>query len=428
MNLFFELRGIFRKITLKYCDSSENNLLESREMSQIAKLIPIWSIIIEKGLIQDKAETLRTLRHIFRSLWVYYTILEDCYEIEIKKENLSKLKALLEKIRDKSLQFFPLLILFHDIGRPFNRESHAQVSANLLRQFNALDEFLSDPLQKTVLEGVIKNHLLPGTIFTGESSYYSAISVLRDESLKEIWTTSEEIDFFFDTLQAFTLIDIWGYDYAKVFDHYFLYYPLICNTLSNGFKKFQPIEPHESLNRFYREFSRIDEENLKWRVSCALRIFQFVDTQEYLSKEFFFEKIGSALAEGKQTWNEFADSISKEHSRLQFNYALPIMIVLALGFISREPIQKETNVKEGIFKFWEKIANVARKLGDPRAILQKNCPSLFNIMFEIPRGWFLDPNRVRYILSDKFFSRLERGTIEYNQISNSVSVKIEINF
>ncbi|MEJ2296681.1 MAG: hypothetical protein P8Y23_18185, partial [Candidatus Lokiarchaeota archaeon] len=79
------------------------------------------------------------------------------------------------------------LLLYHDIGRPFNKEWHTFESAKMIQEDISL--LTSEIPQKyiKILLGVIKNHLLIGTIFTGESSYGGAIALLKDQSLNNIW-------------------------------------------------------------------------------------------------------------------------------------------------------------------------------------------------------------------------------------------------
>jgi HD superfamily phosphodiesterase len=115
-------------------------------------------------------------------------------------------------------------LLYHDIGRPFNKEWHTYESAKIIEEYNL---FLKSEIPQKyirILLGVIKHHLFFGTIFTGESSYLGATILLRDQSLKPIWESKEEIDLFFQILLLFTVIDILGYDYSKIFDHYLYYY------------------------------------------------------------------------------------------------------------------------------------------------------------------------------------------------------------
>ena len=59
------------------------------------KKLPEWGLLIKKGLNNYRSETLRTLRHIFRSLWVYYAFINERINLSVKKENLLLLKDIL---------------------------------------------------------------------------------------------------------------------------------------------------------------------------------------------------------------------------------------------------------------------------------------------------------------------------------------------
>ncbi|MFX1590363.1 MAG: hypothetical protein ACFFC1_19695, partial [Promethearchaeota archaeon] len=276
--------------------------------------MPGWGNFILRGIDYDRSETLRTVRHIFRSLWVYYAIMNNRFEVEIKSENLSLLKNTLNKIFQYNSEIFPLLLLFHDIGRPFNKEWHTFESANIIKQNRLLTKFQLSIEQQLILYGTIKYHLLPGTIYTGESSYYGAISIYNDKDLQILWQSTEYILIFFQILNVFTLIDIWGYDYSKIYDHYFRNYDKIRLNLSDIFNKAKSLEVKERSFALFDALSNLDKKNLKWRVSCALRIFQFLETSPDLIVNSYYSKIDEALAEIGINWNIFAKSLEKKHT------------------------------------------------------------------------------------------------------------------
>ena len=394
-------------------------------MKKLTKLLPEWSDIIYKGLNYDETETYRTIRHIFRSLWSYYAIMNGNFESNVKKENIKSLQKGLEKVFRFQSDYFPLLLLYHDIGRPFNREWHTLESAEIVQQRKMFQSFHLSPIQEVILTGVIRHHLLPGTIFTGESSYFGAISLYNDESLQDVWLSYENIDILFHTLMVFTIIDIWGYDYSKIYDHYFSHYIQIRDNLIRVFANIDSIEEEEHQINLYQEFSKIDKPNLKWRVACALRIFQFVNTQSYLKEEFYFAKIDEGLSDKNQNWKEFSSSLGNEHSLIQFKYALPIMMVLASGNFVRKPFDSEEKIFPGIFDFWQTCTNIV-KSSDKNPILNtKNYPILWNFIFNLPRGWFFQSKQVKYVLSDKFLNNITKTSIEFNTEMDSYMVNIK---
>ena len=393
-------------------------------MKQLIKLIPDWANIIYSGLRYDETETYRTVRHIFRSLWIYFTIMNDKFESNIKDQTIKSFKKDLEKISHFQMDFFPLILLYHDIGRPFNREWHTFESAKIIQQRKVIQKLNINSLQELILTGVIRHHLLPGTIFTGESSYYGASSLYNDKELGDIWLSYENIEIFFHTLMAFTIIDIWGYDYSKIYDHYFSYYKQIRDNLIRVFGKVNSLEQKDRQIYLYQELSKLDNLNLKWRIACALRIFQFVNTRSYLTEEFYFAKIDEGLNNRNQNWNDFASSLGFEHSLIQFKYALPIMMVLASGNFARKPFDPKEKILPGIFNFWQTCTTIVRNFKIKTNTLIKNNHLLWNFIFNLPRGWFVQSKKVKYVLSDRFLNDIKESSIIFDSDLESYLVKI----
>jgi len=388
-------------------------------MKKLTKLLPEWSDVIYNGLKYDETETYRTIRHIFRSLWTYYAIVNGYFESNVKKENILLLQKDLEKVFQLNSDYFPLLLLYHDIGRPFNREWHTFESAKIIQQRKMFQSFNLSPIQEVILTGVIRHHLLPGTIFTGESSYFGAISVYNDQNLQDIWLSYENIDILFHSLMVFTIIDIWGYDYSKIFDHYFSHYYQIRDNLTRVFAKINSIDEKEHQIKLFQEFSKIDEINLKWRLACALRIFQFVDTQTYLTENFYYTKIDEGLRDNNQNWKDFSNYLGNIHSLIQFKYALPLMMVLASGNFVRKPFDPEEKIHPQIFDFWQTCTNIVKSTQT-----NSNYPLLWNFIFNLPRGWFFQSKHVKYVLSDKFLIDITKSSVDFNSKMDSYMINI----
>jgi len=334
--------------------------------------------------------------------------------LEIKKENLAILKNNLVEIFYYNKNIFPLLLLFHDIGRPFNKEWHTFESANLINQKNLFPKLDLNLKQQKVLYGTIKYHLLPGTIFTGESSYYGAISIFNDQDLHELWSSQEDIYIFFQILSAFTIIDILGYDYSRIFDHYFDNYEKIRQDLSGIFIKTRNFTMNNRRFAIFKALSNLDIQNLKWRISCALRIFQFVYTNSKLTKELYYSKIEDALRGICNSWEDFNKSLQNKHSVIQFKYALPLLMVLASASFKREPIKIEDKVDPKLFHFWqiccEKVS-IYQKMDQRK---ERKIPKLWNFVFELPQGWFYKKEYTNFLRSEKFFKYLKTITPTYD--------------
>ncbi|MFX0070358.1 MAG: hypothetical protein ACFFAO_04630, partial [Candidatus Hermodarchaeota archaeon] len=282
--------------------------------------------------------------------------------------------------------------------------------------------------QKTILIGNIKYHLLPGTIFTGESSYSGAVSLLNDNSLLEIWKSPSDIEIFFSSLIDFTLIDIWGYDYSKIYDHYFDYYAQIRSNLSKIFIKNTNNSPIERVNAVREDYFKIDDQNLKWRVACALRIFQFVETQNYLTKDFFYDKIDESLARINLNWNQFKISLGKVHPLIQFKYALAIMMILASGSFKREPLTPSEEIQPYIFNFWEVCANMVKNFRHTHQPNKKREFMLWNFIFEFPYRSIFKPKFLKYVSSGSLFNNLKEQTPKYDSELNQYIINIKKKF
>ena len=388
--------------------------------------MPGWGDFILKGIDYDRSETLRTVRHIFRSLWVYYAIMNNEFEVEIKSKNLSLLKNTLNKIYQYNSEIFPLLLLFHDIGRPFNKEWHTFESANIIRQKSLLSKFQLSLMQQLILYGAIKYHLLPGTIYTGESSYYGAISIFNDKDLQILWQSTEDISIFFHILNAFTLVDIWGYDYSKIYDHYFRNYDKIRLNLSDIFNKTKSFEFKERSFALFNALSNLDKNNLKWRISCALRIFQFIETSPDLTIDLYYSKIDEALAKIGINWNIFAKSLEDKHTVIQFKYGLPLVMLLASGSFKREPINHEDKIDPKIFYFWQNCCEKVSFHLKGTFLKDIKIPRAWNFIFGLPRGWFFKKEYMNYIRSEQFLKDLRKVPSKYDPNFDSYFVNFKL--
>jgi len=388
--------------------------------------VPGWGNFILKGIEYDRSETLRTLRHIFRSLWVYYAIMNNRFEVEIKSENLSLLTNTLNKIYQYNSEIFPLLLLFHDIGRPFNKEWHTFESANIIKQSSLLTKFQLSLKQQLILYGTIKYHLLPGTIYTGESSYYGAISIFNDKDLQSLWQSSKDISIFFHILNAFTLVDIWGYDYSKIYDHYFRNYDNIRLNLSDIFNKTKSFEFEERCFALFNALSNLDKNNLKWRISCALRIFQFIETSPDLIIDSYYSKVDEALAEIGINWNIFTKSLERKHTVIQFKYGLPLVMLLASGSFKREPIKNEDKIDPKLFYFWQNCCEKVSFHLKETSKKDNKIPRIWNFIFGLPRGWFFKKEYMDYIRSQDFLKDLRKIPSKYDPNFDSYFVNFKL--
>lgn len=366
--------------------------------------MPEWDKLIQKGLEVDREETLRTIRHIFRSIYIYFSLQNDQILEDLNSGFNSFLTSNFKTLYDIHPDLFIYVLLYHDIGRPFNKEWHTFESAKILQEENL---FLKSQIPQkyiAILLGVIKHHLLLGTIFTGESSYMGALVLLKDNFLHSIWKSEKDTELFFQILLIFTIIDILGYDYSKIFNHYLHYYLRIKDNLIKSFNYIRTIDIREKEHSLYVMFQKLDEANLKWRLACSLRIFQFVSTKPNLTENFYFRKIDQGLEKIGANWQLFKEILGNSHSIIQYKYALPLMMILASGSFSRSPIDKDFIINKNLYRFWEVSTSKVKK-----NIVHQKRVTLWNIIFQFPRNWFRDIDFLKLLRSKSLFALIERA-------------------
>jgi hypothetical protein len=242
--------------------------------------------------------------------------------------------------------------MYHDIGKFFDKNNHPNQSFLLIESKNLLDPFNLSKEDKLLITKVIQYHLLFATIFTGESTFYGVYSLLNDPGFNELISNKRNITRFLDLLEIFTFIDILGYHYTKIFDHYLKYYDEIHSNL----KKILSYWPDKKKAlKKAREFS---QEWLEWRIAGALRIFQFVETKPYLTKDFYFDKLKESI---KETNNEIISnldwkSIKQQYLiysyKIQMKYSLALLMILAFGSFQRMGLKINTGISHKLLLFW----------------------------------------------------------------------------
>ncbi|TFF88660.1 MAG: HD domain-containing protein [Promethearchaeota archaeon] len=416
------MERIFSTIDLKFCDASAISILKSKAYHEIKKIVPEWAKLIQKGLEINEEETHRTIKHIFRSICVFFFILDEEIELKLSSQFKRYLKSNLNRLYETNPDLFLYILLYHDIGRPFNREWHTFESANLIEKQGLLSPKTSVPKKYIrILLGVIRHHLLLGTIFTGESSYLGALILLKDRSLHHVWESKEETELFFQILILFTVIDIMGYQYSKIFDHYLDYYLKIKDNLVIGFNRVRALQNlEEKEHSLYLFFHRLDEEKFKWRVACALRIFQFANTTKKLTEDFYFRKIDEGLERIGSNWSLFSRELSAWHPWIQFKYALPLTMILAAKSFSRTPINKQFVVNGDLFLFWDVCASKVKEIKTER-----KKPAIYNVIFEFPRNWFLNHDILQLLNKEKLFSLIRTAQSFFNYEFESYQLYIK---
>jgi len=411
-NIHKAFQNFFLDFDENFFNLASEKIIRSKEIKLFSHIVPKWFEIFKKGINSDQNEVFRTLKHTIRTLYVYYSIMNNQFECDIKETNIKLLKNQLEKIYNYNSQLFPLILLFHDIGRPFNRTWHNIESKKIIQNNSLLDKFNLGENEKYIILTVIEQHLLLGTIFTGESSYLGSISLWN--SINNLGTnlSNADMDLIFNSLYCFTLIDIWGYEYSTIYDHYFDHYSEIRQHLANIFKKAWDLNKNIQEDFLQIELSKLDFNNLKWRIACSLRIFQFVNTKDYLTRDFYFSKIEEGLQKAKMGWEKFEKILGQNHPKIQFKYALPIMMILATEKFKRKSIEKNAETHPKIFQFWKLSCEKLNKfLSKNNELISPLCYYVFNL----PRTWFSEKKYIDLVKSRQFIINIKKNDFQFNR-------------
>lgn len=350
-----QLRELIDQIDLNWCDNPGKDIHLSENYRQLMTLFPNLQKIHQMGLENDKFEFDRTIRHVFRTLKVYFSIQEHTFHHSSLED------ATIEKIRKKFLRFapkyIPLLLIYHDIGRFIDRKTHASQSSKLILEHRLLEDFQLSELEQLLLRKLIEYHLLIATTFTGESTFFGILSLLNDEAFVELISQENYPELFIDMLEAFTYLDVLGYPYAQVFDHYLNYY----EEIGMKFKHLLTFNP--DLVKATDQAKRYSLQWTDWRLAAALRIFQFIGTKPHLTKEFYFAALQTSIRPECETrgvtfnWIKLKDTFLANTYKFQIKYALAFLLVLAFGEFKRFRLKENQQLSSKLLLFWIALNN-----------------------------------------------------------------------
>jgi len=346
------LSKLFEEIELSWIDSIAS-IDESDEFSILISIFPNLERIFYDFRDRNKDEFQRTIKHIFRSFKVFFLIING----EFSHETLSResVNVIREKILNQHSQnqlVIPILLIYHDIGRFIDNKKHPHHSYDLISSMNLLEPFELSDIEKLLIKKVIHYHLLIATVYTGESTFYGIYSLLNDPEFIKLLSYEKAISRFIDILEIFTYIDILGYFYTKIYDHYIKYY----NEISSKLKILLNYWPDKELA--LKKAKIYSQDWLEWRLAGALRIFQFVETKPHLTREFYFNKLKESI---KKTDNEFISNlnwglIQKKYLnysyKIQMRYSLALLMILAFGSFQRMGLKINTGISHRLILFW----------------------------------------------------------------------------
>ena len=354
------LQTIFNKFSLDDIDSLKD-IINSQIYQEFIRLYPNLESILSLGYKNNNLEFNRTVKHIFRSIKVFLLIYTQKFQYTgFSFSSIHQLLVKIKKIDEFNEDLIPLILVYHDIGKFIRKRDHPQQSFNLISEKKLLEPFKLDKDVKLLIEKVIQYHVLFATIYTGESTYYGTYSLINDEIFVNLILNSNNLDIFVDSLEVFTYIDILGYSYSQIFDHYLLYYGKINDNLKSILSRLPNTEV--ALN----VAEDLSNSLIEWRIAGALRIFQFITTKPYLTEEFYFDKLKSSIVSlptdlGRFNWNDLINETLKDSYKIQIKYGLPFLIILAFGSFHRATLDKCAEISPNLLYFWIELTKEITK-------------------------------------------------------------------
>jgi len=367
-----DLEEIFKDIDLSWCDGKPEEIINSEKYQDLLLIFPNLKKIFAEGQKMDKFEFDRTVKHVFRVFKVFLSLKEENFHPDtLNSASLSKISEKIHKMNDVNEQFLPLIFMYHDIGRFIDKNNHPLESYNLISEHKLFDSFKISDSEKLLLNKIIQYHLFFATIYTGESTYYGISTLLNDKEFINLISIQDGkyIDVFVDLLEIFTYIDIFGYSYAQIYDHYVKHY----DKINKNLKELLKIWPnHEEI---LKKASYKSQEMLEWRIAGGLRIFQFVETKPYLTEEFYYNKIKESIhelnieTESKYDWKTIKNEFLINTCRIQVRYGLAFLMILAFGNFSRTHLGENQKISPKLINFWISLSKDVSKRSDDDTLL-----------------------------------------------------------
>jgi len=379
------LSKLFNSLELSWIDSS-SEIARSDAYTQLLSIFPNLRTIFQDGIKNDLEEFQRTIRHIFRLFKIFFLIKDGEFSHDtISKDSLNKIR---EKVLNQYSQnplILPIILMYHDIGRLDNKKEHPYQSYSLLSEQNMLKPFELSKIDELLIKKVIQYHLLFATIYTGESTFFGIYSLINDSEFNKLGDNKQNADRFIDLLEIFTYIDVLGYSYARIYDHYVDYYDQINFKLKAILNLWSNKEASLKLGLEY------SQQWLEWRIAGALRIFQYINTKPYLTEAFYFNKIKETINVDVEKiadltdWKTIKELILPESSKIQMKYGLAILMLLAFGKFFRGPIERDERISSNLVIFWILLSKEIVNRSD------KENRFLWNVHFiGLPNWWKWD--------------------------------------
>ena len=399
------LQSIFAHISLSDIDSSKE-IENSQFYAEFLESFPNLSEVFKMGINKDKQEFSRTIKHIFRSIKIFLNLLNNSFTYEtFSYQTISVISKKINDIQDYNTLIFPLILIYHDIGKFVRKRDHPQQSFVLISAKNLLAPFSLTNNDMILIQKVIQYHILFATIYTGESTFYGSFSIINDSSSVQLLSDNKYINLFVDLLEIFTFIDILGYSYSQIFDHYANYYEEINRKLKDILSLLPKKE--EALQKAFQ----YSQEWLDWRIAGALRIFQFIGTKPYLTEEFYYNIVKASFDSIsyeefdmlEMTWEDLKLKALELSHKIQIKYGLAFLMILAFGSFHRASVKEDAKISHKLLLFWMLLCKEVsdRSIKDEHALWNVYILGIHN-WFTLSRENFekIDDNLISTVVQD----------------------------
>ncbi len=418
-----QLQKIFSDISLSDIDSSKE-IEQTQFYTNFLKSFPNLSGVFNLGIDRDKQEFTRTIRHIFRSIKIFLSLLSNSFSYEsFSSDTISKISKKIEDIQKYNSLIIPLILIYHDIGKFVRKRDHPYQSFILISDRKLLSPFELIENDKLLIQKVIQYHILFATIYTGESTYYGSYSLIFDSSLTRLLSDRKYLDLFVDLLEIFTFIDILGYSYSQIFDHYVIYYERINQKLKNIFRMLPDKE------KAIQKALQYSQEWIDWRIAGAMRIFQFIGTEPYLSEEFYFNTIKASLNSipfekynfTRMEWEKLKENVLNQSCKIQIKYGLAFLMILTFGSFHRARVKEDVKISHKLILFWLLLCRETKK----RSTKDEN--GLWNIYILGIYNWFTLTGKNFRQIDEKLISTIiQESKSFYNNESREFTLNLDL--
>ena len=369
-------------ISLDWLYDNVQRINETSKFDTLVHLFPPLEGIFQKGLQKDRQEFNRTLPHTFQTQAAFNRIYSGSFpESGLDEDDIRDVNELAHTVSSFSPLVMPIILWLHDIGRFEDKGRHNERSAEMITEFHLLDGAGLSEEEILLIRKVIQYHLLIGTLYTGESSYLSFESLLRDEEFRTILGRKESTKLFLESLTLFTMIDVWGYHINDISPTMIGNYLDIMEEMSDIF------QAREDLDDMVNGLKQKSRKHLDWRLMGYMMAFSKIGKKPHLTMDFYAGMIRDGFeryieGEGLQIdWDRFKDIHLDKIDQVQFKYGLGVLIPLTYGGTGKKMhLTENTRVNPNLFHL---LVNINEKISKEEDT-NKNCipGALWNVVFK----------------------------------------------